>query len=91
LPVAGLAALEQFMNELEGQLPDISTPVLIIQSEGDPVIDPEGTKLLFERLGSPQKEYRSFDFKRHGILSGEGADKVHSAIGDFIETIRSSP
>jgi esterase/lipase/1-acyl-sn-glycerol-3-phosphate acyltransferase len=91
LPVAGLAAMEQFMSELEEQLPNIATPALIIQSEGDPVVDPEGTKLLFERLGSPQKEYLSFEFKRHGILSGEGSDKVHAEIGMFIEKIRNIP
>jgi len=88
LPVAGLAALEQFMSELTAQLPDITTPVLIIQSQGDPVVDPEGSKRLFERLGSPQKEYRLFDSARHGILLGEGSDAVHTAIGKFIEMIR---
>lgn len=91
LPVAGLAALEELMNELVEQLPHITTPALIIQSQGDPVVDPEGSRLLFERLGSPQKGYRQFDFARHGILSGEGADKVHGAIGAFIEKIRGIP
>jgi esterase/lipase len=88
LPVAGLVALEQFMSELEVLLPDITTPALIIQSLGDPVVDPEGTRLLYERLGSRHKEYRQFDFARHVILLGEGADKVHAAIGEFIEKIR---
>ncbi|MBC7961819.1 MAG: alpha/beta fold hydrolase, partial [Steroidobacteraceae bacterium] len=91
LPVAGLAALEQFMSELEAQLPRITTPTLIIQSQGDPVVDPEGSRLLFEQLGSPQKEYRSFDFARHGILLGEGSDQVYIAIGEFIEKIRGIP
>ena len=91
LPVVGLAALEQFMSELEGELPNIMTPALIIQSQGDPVVDPEGSRLLFERLGSPQKEYRLFDFARHGILSGEGSGMVHTAIGEFIDMIREIP
>jgi len=91
LPVAGLVALEQFMGELEAQLPGITTPALIVQSQGDPVVDPEGSRLLFERLGSPQKEYRQFDFPRHGILLGEGSDKVHAVIGEFIERIRGMP
>ncbi|MBC8017262.1 MAG: alpha/beta fold hydrolase [Verrucomicrobia bacterium] len=91
LPVAGLVALEQFMRELEAQLPIITTPALIIQSQGDPVVDPEGSRLLFERLGSAQKEYLQFDLARHGILLGEGSDKVHSAIGEFIERIRGVP
>lgn len=91
LPIAGLAALEQFMRTLEAQLPNITSPALIIQSQGDPVVNPEGSRLLFERLGSPLKEYRLFDSARHGILLGEGSDKVHSAIGEFIEKIRGTP
>jgi esterase/lipase/1-acyl-sn-glycerol-3-phosphate acyltransferase len=91
LPVAGLAALEQFMSELEAKLSNITTPALIIQSEGDPVVDPKGTRLLFEMLGSPQKEYRLFDSARHGILMGEGAVKVHTVIGEFIESIGEIP
>ena len=83
--------MEQFMRELEAQLPSITIPALIIQSQGDPVVDPKGTRLLFEMLGSPQKEYRLFDFARHGILSGGGAGKVHTAIGEFIEKIRGIP
>jgi len=88
LPVTGLVALEQFMSELEAQLPQITAPTLIIQSQGDPVVDPKGSKLLFELLGSPQKEYLQFDFARHGILLGEGAGKVHTAIGEFIVKMR---
>lgn len=91
LPVAGLVAVEQFMDGLEAQLPEITTPALIIQSQGDPVVDPEGSRLLFERLGSPRKEYRQFDLPRHGILLGEGADKVHAVIGDFIERVGDMP
>jgi esterase/lipase/1-acyl-sn-glycerol-3-phosphate acyltransferase len=88
LPIAGLAALEKFMGEVEERLPEITTPALIIQSKGDPVVDSKGTNLLFERLGSQQKDYRLLDFERHGILMGEGADKVHAEIGKFIEMIR---
>lgn len=89
LPIAGLAALERFMDELEPRLPDIVTPALIVQSQHDPVVDPEGSRLLFQRLGSARKEYRQFDFARHGILSGPGADEVHAVIGEFIEKISS--
>jgi esterase/lipase/1-acyl-sn-glycerol-3-phosphate acyltransferase len=91
LPVAGLAELEKLMGELEAQLPYITTPALIIQSQGDPVVDPEGSRLLFERLGSLQKDYRLFDLPRHGILLGEGSGKVHTVIGEFIERIRVTP
>jgi esterase/lipase/1-acyl-sn-glycerol-3-phosphate acyltransferase len=85
LPVAGLAAMEHVMGELEEELSRIRVPALIIQSTGDPVVDPQGTRRVFERLGSTVKEYLPFDFDRHGILSGEGSGEVHAAIAAFIK------
>lgn len=84
LPVAGLVAMENFMTELEEKLPFISAPALIIQSSGDPVVDPAGTRQLYERLGSERKEFLMVDAKRHGILLGEGSEPVHAAIARFI-------
>ena len=84
LPVTGVNELERYMAALEPNLPAIKVPALVIQSSGDPVVDPGGSKKLFDRLGSKEKEYLEFDFERHGILMGEGAGRVHAAIGDFI-------
>jgi len=62
-------------------------PALVVQSLGDPVVNPKGSKKVFERLGSKDKEYILFNFDRHGILLGEGAPRVHKTIGDFIKRI----
>ncbi|MBI2354771.1 MAG: alpha/beta fold hydrolase [Deltaproteobacteria bacterium] len=90
LPVAGVAELGRFMKALEPRLPEVKVPALVVQSKGDPVVDPAASKRLFERIGSERKEYRLFDFERHGILSGSGADQVHEVIGRFIEQVRDS-
>ena len=45
-------------------------------------------KLLFKLLGSKQKEYKSFDLERHGILAGDGSESVHETILGFIERLR---
>ena len=87
LPVAGISELERFMAALEEKLASIKTPALIVQAEGDPVVNPAGSKSMFERLGSAKKEYLLFDFARHGIISGEGAERVHGAIGAFIDGV----
>jgi len=88
LPVAALVEMEHFMKELEPRLAAISAPVLVVQAQGDPTVDPAGTKELFELIGSERKQYRSFDFERHGILSGSGAERVHAVIGEFVEQVR---
>ena len=90
LPVAGIGELERFMAALEEKLATIRTPALIVQAEGDPVVNPAGSKSLFEQLGSAKKDYLLFDFDRHGIIMGDGAERVHRVIGDFIEFVQKS-
>jgi esterase/lipase len=88
LPVTGVAELARFMSDLEPKLPAIKAPALIVQADGDPVVNPSGSKSLFEQLGSADKDYILFQFNRHGILMDEGADRVHKVIGDFIARVR---
>jgi len=88
LPIVSLVAMEDFMAELEAKLPTISVPTLIVQASGDPVVAPDGSRRLFERLGTKDKDYQLVDFNRHGILSGPGAETVHKIIADFIDQVQ---
>ena len=87
VPVAALSELEHFMKDLEPRLADVKVPTLIVQAHGDPVVNPEGTALLFSRIGAKQKQYLPLDFNRHGILAGEGSENVHAAIAAFIDKL----
>lgn len=84
VPIAALLELERFMKDLEPRLKDIKAPTLVVQAHGDPVVNSEGTALIYNKIGAKQKQYVPFNFKRHGILSGEGSEKVHEAIAAFI-------
>jgi len=86
-PISGIRELERLMEFLEPKLPGVISPALIIQSYGDPVVNPKGSRRLFDLLGSEQKEYVLFNFERHGILMGEGADRVHRTISAFVEKL----
>ena len=85
LPIAGLRELGRFMKELEPKLAKITVPVQVLQAEGDPVVDPQGSRRLFGMLGSTDKTYLKFPLKRHGILAGPGSEEVHRGIGAFID------
>jgi esterase/lipase len=87
IPVAALQALEYFMKDLEPRLAEVTAPTLIVQAENDPVVNQEGTALMFQRIGSKDKQYMPFAFNRHGILAGEGSETVHAAIAEFIATL----
>ncbi|MEI7816083.1 MAG: alpha/beta fold hydrolase [Desulfuromonadales bacterium] len=87
IPVAALLELEHFMEELEPRLANVKVPTLVVQALGDPVVDPDGTALLFNRIGSINKQYVPLDFNRHGIVAGEGSEIAHAAIAAFIEKL----
>ena len=84
-PISGVREIERLMNDLEPKLPNLKMPTLIVQSRRDPVVDPKGSRKIFEHIGASEKEYILFNFDRHGILLGDGADKVYSAIGEFVK------
>ena len=90
-PISGVRELERLMHYVEPKLTDIHIPALVVQSDQDPVVHPSGSKRIFDLLGSEDKQYLVVNFKRHGILLGEGSQRVHSAIGDFIDHIPLTP
>jgi esterase/lipase len=87
-PIAGVRELERLMEAMEPLLPKILIPALVVQSEGDPVVNPKGSKKIFNLLGSKDKKYSLFNFERHGILLGKGAESVYEAIGAFIDQLK---
>ncbi|MBL0712629.1 MAG: hypothetical protein JJV98_02905 [Desulfosarcina sp.] len=52
------------------------------------MVDPKGSRRVFDLIGSEGKKYMLFNFDRHGILLGEGAAKVHQVIGNFLDDLR---
>ncbi len=87
-PIAGVRELERFMNALEGKLANIQVPALVIQGQGDPVVNPKGSVRVFQKIGAEDKTYVLFSFDRHGIVLGEGADRVHRTVWEFIDRIQ---
>jgi esterase/lipase/1-acyl-sn-glycerol-3-phosphate acyltransferase len=85
-PISGVRELVRLMDDLEPKLPDLKTPTLIIQSRRDPVVDPKGSRKIFELLGTQQKEYLLVNYDRHGILLGEGSQRVHKIIAEFVKS-----
>jgi esterase/lipase/1-acyl-sn-glycerol-3-phosphate acyltransferase len=88
-PIAGIRELERLMDKVEEVLGQVKVPAVVVQSANDPVVDPKGSRRVFDRIGSEDKKYMLFNFDRHGILLGEGASKVHRVIGNFLDDIES--
>ena len=87
-PISGVSEIEKLMESLYPLLGDITVPALVVQSENDPVVNPKGSQKIFKQLGSVDKRYTLFNFERHGILLGEGSDRVYRTIGEFVDQLR---
>lgn len=86
-PVRGVRELSRLMDGLEDRLAQIAAPTLVVQSLGDPVVDYRGTWRLFEGLGTADKEFFLLHFNRHGILLGQGAERVHRVVTEFVTRV----
>lgn len=85
-PISGVKELMELMDELSGRLDQIKVPALVIQASDDPVVDPDGSKVLHERLGSQDKELVMVNSERHGIIRGEGSEGVFVQVVDFLDS-----
>ena len=86
-PISGVREIERLMESLEPRLTNLKLPALVAQANRDPVVNPKGSERIFELLGSDEKQYILFNFKRHGILRGDGSWKVHKKINEFIHSV----
>jgi esterase/lipase/1-acyl-sn-glycerol-3-phosphate acyltransferase len=86
-PVSGIHQLEKLMDTISVRLDKIEIPALVVQAQGDPVVNPEGSKKVFIKLGSEDKTYMLLNYDRHGIILGAGSRRVHRIITEFVKRL----
>jgi esterase/lipase/1-acyl-sn-glycerol-3-phosphate acyltransferase len=85
-PVAGVKEVGDFLDSIEKRYGAIKQPALIVQANKNPVVDPRGSKKLYDLIASQNKEYCLLSDDRH-VLVTERTKKVFSKIGNFIDEI----
>lgn len=83
-PVAGVKELGETMDAMKEALPAICVPTYIVQGSRDPVVDPTSGKLIFDQVGTKAKELVYLERDRHGIINGDGSDRVFERIDSFL-------
>lgn len=86
-PVTGVKEVGDLLETLEKSYSGIRQPALIVQADRNPVVDPRGSKQLFDLIASRKKEYCLLSGDRHVLVNGEAAEKVFRKIGGFIDEI----
>ncbi len=85
-PVAGVHEVGEYLQYIEKRYEKVTQPTLIIQADGNPVVDPTGSAKIYKRIGSVDKEYCLLHIDRHVLVNGDGSEKVYRKINDFIVT-----
>jgi len=87
-PVAGVKEVGDFLESIEKCYSAIRQPALIVQADKNPVVDPRGSKQLYDQISSRNKEYCLLSYDRHVLVNGEGTEKVFGKIGAFIDEMK---
>ncbi|MDG4718732.1 MULTISPECIES: alpha/beta fold hydrolase [Thalassospira] len=84
IPIGGLHQLRQAVAEMQRRLPDLECPTLILQGDGDQVVDPASASMIRRIANSVEEiDVQMIKSTRHGIVN-EDIDDTHGRIINFI-------
>ena len=80
-----VSEIRRAVKSCRRKLDRIEAPVLVIQSENDPLVAPDGGRTLLASLQSAEKVLLEMPFDRHMIVRGPGSELVFDKVNSFIE------
>lgn len=84
-PTPGLAQLRDLITEMRSSLPQIKIPVLLMQSHNDHGIPGDSMPILFNELGTPDKEMQWVEDSGHILTRDREHIRVFEAAQAFIQ------
>jgi carboxylesterase len=84
MPVRPLKSVMKSIRRLTPLLPHIKCPVLMMHSKGDKTSQFEGSREIYELLGSPDKSLVVLSQSNHIITLDNERDKVESTVKDWL-------
>jgi esterase/lipase len=90
MPIRGLYELRRLSEELQQRLGEIQCPVLVLQGDRDPVVDPRSAEILRAGLPPATTTIRMVASARHGILYRD-IDHTQAHVEEFAATLAGAP
>ncbi len=84
-PLAPLASLMELLQTVKKELPEITEPVLLIQSRVEHTVIPDSATYIYEHIGSSDKDLLWLDSSGHMAILGDEREKIFSRIHEFIK------
>ena len=85
VPARTIAELGDEVETFADRAAAITVPVLILYSETDPIVVPEGSRMLAETVSSSDVTIRDFPGLRHEIMNEPQRDEVIAAALDWLD------
>ncbi len=86
-PLASIAQMEKVMTRVDKTLEEITDPILVLQGDHDPVVNPKSAQLIYNRVEAPMKKLVLVPRDRHIIITGKGHEEVFQSVHRFIEDV----
>jgi carboxylesterase len=86
-PCQILSQLDQVILAMMENLPQVSVPILLVNSRDDPVIPIDCQQAIYDQLGSSQKEKQSFDGFDHSMVKDPKNQLVFTAVASFLDRV----
>lgn len=82
-----LASLQQLVCDVRQETEFLYTPLFVVQSTHDEVIDSQSATILFERVESTQKQLKWYAESAHVITLGPEKEQLHHDIYEFLQCL----
>lgn len=82
-----LVELQQFVSNTRNELDFIYTPILVVQSTYDEIIDPQSAHIIYDEVESLKKDIAWFDQSNHVITLDKEKELLHKKVFDFLESL----
>ena len=82
-----LVTLQQLVQNVRQDIEFLYTPLFVVQSTSDEVIDPQSATILFERVESEQKQIKWYNQSGHVITLGPEKEQLHHDIYEFLQSL----
>ncbi len=83
-PVHAASQLHQLQLKTRKVLPTVTAPIAIFQSRIDHSIDPHGAEILYEKVGSADKELYWFNESSHCMILDKQLDDIYAVTRKFV-------
>jgi alpha-beta hydrolase superfamily lysophospholipase len=72
------------VNQIQGKLPSIETPLLLLGGMGDKLINAQGLSKIINRFGSNDRTLKLYERARHRLVQGECKNEVIEDIHTWV-------